>query len=217
MQFSELFRRYIQPLPSRAYGGWHRWGLLRRALRWSLVHRMFIKECPWEQPLCKGREGTRIGQKEKSSCPRIGWAKSTGISGARMAIRIVPHWVRGAAPWYPYLERSLDVVLPGKTMSLGEAALQLRHSRRNWQVKTFCWRHTHATRVRGDGINPDHELWTEMTCHLQPEHLIVAAKFFRNLLLCNNQQFQDGSCSIGLGSRGTTVNRFLYQPIMETI
>lgn len=37
-------------------------------LKYSIGHRMLIRECPLDQHLGEGREGSRSGQREKLSC-----------------------------------------------------------------------------------------------------------------------------------------------------
>lgn len=85
---------------------------------------------PW-----KGTEGSRTGRREKPRGPTTGCVRSTGIPGVNMAFEFVPRRVPEAGPLYPCLEYLLGVGCPGEGVSSGEAALRLRHSRRDRQVK----------------------------------------------------------------------------------
>ena len=79
-------------------------------------YRLFFKECPWDQNLLMGEEGSRTGSREKPSStagPTTASADSTGSFRAIMTHQHCP-----AGPLQSHLDQSLDVSCPGRKSDL---------------------------------------------------------------------------------------------------
>lgn len=83
------------------------------------------QDCPWNQHLWKGGEGSRNRQKGKVELmlsQSLPWPNSWSTLELERLFKSVPSWAQIVQPLYSHINQSLDVSCPGKGHDLGRGS-----------------------------------------------------------------------------------------------
>lgn len=83
------------------------------------------QDCPWNQHLWKGGEGSRNRQKGKVELmlsQSLPWPNSWSTLELERLFKSVPNWAQIVQPLYSHINQSLDVSCPGKRHDLGRGS-----------------------------------------------------------------------------------------------